>query len=89
MAYNDNNSVTYNASDAPSVNTGFKSVISASANTTYAASKGFFLAGGNIYVTASDGTTTYVPGAAATVVYNLSITRWSDEAGSAHVTLLY
>lgn len=90
MAYNQDNSVTYNSLEQSRINTGFTSVLSASANTSYAPSKGFFVAGGNIYVTASDGTTTYIPVSTnATVVYNLSITRWSNEADDAHVTLLY
>ena len=89
MAYNQNNSVTYEGSDHLAVNTGYSSVVSASKATTYKASKGFFLADGDIFITASDGTKTFVPQSAdATVVYNISIIGWNSD-GDANVTLLY
>ncbi len=89
MAYSTNNSVTYEGSDQVAVNTGYTSVVSASKATTYKASKGFFVADGDIFITASDGTKTFVPQSTnATVVYNISIIGWNSDS-AAHVTLLY
>ncbi len=90
MAYNQDNSVTYDDSGAD-VNTGYRSVISASKGVTYRPSKGFIMGvTGDCFITCSDGSATIIAAGDQETTYAISIIGYNPTGGGLNnVTLLY